>query len=629
MFVIGTAGHVDHGKSTLIEAITGTHPDRLSEERDREMSIVLGFDTFQLPDGKEISVVDVPGHRDFIENMLSGIGAIDAALLVIAADEGVMPQTREHLAILDLLEIDCGVVALTKVDLIDDQEWIELVEMEIQEILSSTALQSAKIVPVSSKTREGIGQLLEELARILDQKQPRPDLNRPRLSVDRAFLVSGFGTVVTGTLLDGSFQVGDEVIILPKKIKGRIRGLQHHNQNVERIQPGSRAAVNISGVDVNHIERGDMIAHPGDYETTGRFTVRFRYLADLEDPVEHNTEVKIFIGADEAEARVRLLGKERLQPGETGWLQLETKDPIVALRGDHYILRRPSPSQTLGGGIVIEPNTPYRYKRFDQEVQNRLELMAQGSPYDVIRQILESEGIMNREDLLFKSSLPEDVFQNTVQELKIDNLTVGIAGKGKEDYLISIRTEWENARSRLVNQILDYHRNYPLRAGMPREELKNQSSLKTDVFELVISDLVDAGEVEQRGPLVREKDHQVKYNADQKSLIEKNRQKFELNPFTPPPVSECREFLGDELYESLVAQEELISLSNEVVFLPETYQEMVDRVRQYIKDQGSITVAETRDLFQSSRRYVLAFLEDLDEQGVTIREGDQRRLRND
>jgi selenocysteine-specific elongation factor len=627
MFVIGTAGHVDHGKSTLIEAITGTHPDRLSEERDREMSIVLGFDTFQLPDGKEISIVDVPGHRDFIENMLSGIGAIDAALLVIAADEGVMPQTREHLAILDLLEVDCGVVVLTKIDLIDDQEWIDLVEMEIREILSTTAFHSAEIVPVSSKTGQGIEGLCDELVRILDQKQPRPDLNRPRLSVDRAFLISGFGTVVTGTLLDGSFQVGEEVVLLPKRIKGRIRGLQHHNQNVDRIQPGSRAAVNISGVDVKDIERGDLIAHPGDYETTGRFTVRFRYLADLVQPIEHNTEVKIFIGADEAEARVRLLGKERLQPGETGWLQLETTDPIVALRGDHYILRRPSPSQTLGGGIVIEPNTPYRYKRFDQDIISRLELMAQGSPEDVIRQLLDTEGILKREDLLFQSSLPEDVFEITIQKLIDESLAVGISGKGKENFLISARNEWEKARSELVNQILEYHKKYPLRAGMPREELKNQSKLDTDAFELVILDLAESGEIEQRGPLVREINHQVKYNTDQADLIERNRQKFEKDPFTPPTASECREFLGDELFESLVAQEKLISLSNEVVFLPATYQEMVGRVREFIKDRGSITVAETRDLFQSSRRYMLAFLEDLDKKQITVREGDQRRLR--
>lgn len=627
MFVIGTAGHVDHGKSTLIEAITGTHPDRLSEERDREMSIVLGFDTFQLPDGKEISIVDVPGHRDFIENMLSGIGAIDAALLVIAADEGVMPQTREHLAILDLLEVDCGVVVLTKIDLIDDQEWIDLVEMEIREILSPTALHSAGIVLVSSKTGEGIEQLLDELVRILNQKQPRPDLNRPRLSVDRAFLVSGFGTVVTGTLLDGIFQVGDEVVLLPQKIKGRIRGLQHHNQNVDQIQPGSRAAVNISGVDVKDIERGDLVAHPGDYETTGRFTVRFRHLADLVQPLEHNTEVKIFIGADEAEARVRLLGKERLLPGETGWLQLETTDPIVALRGDHYILRRPSPSQTLGGGIVIEPNTPYRYKRFDQEIISRLETMAEGSPQDIIRQILETEGFLKRDDLLFQSSLPENVFEVTIQKLIDENLAVRISGKGKVNFLISTRHEWEKVRSMLINKILDYHRKYPLRAGMPREELKNQSGLETEAFELVILDLAESGELEQRGPLVREINHQVTYNPDQIKLIESNRQKFEQDPFTPPTASECREFLGDELFESLVAQEKLISISNEVVFLPETYQEMVDRVQEFIKDQGSITVAETRDLFQSSRRYVLAFLEDLDQQGVTVREGDQRRLR--
>ena len=347
MYIIGTAGHVDHGKSTLIEAITGTHPDRLQEEREREMSIVLGFDSFQLPDGTGVSVVDVPGHRDFIENMLSGIGSIDACLLVIAAGEGVMPQTREHLDILDLLEVEKGVVALTKTDLIEDDDWLDLVEEEIKDRLSTTSLAGAPVVPVSAKAKTGIDDLLAALSSILAGEPEHPDLGRPRLSVDRVFLMAGFGSIVTGTLLDGTLQTGDEVSLLPAGFKGRIRGLQNHSEEVDRIGPGNRAAVNVSGVENKDIKRGDTLTHPGNYQPTRRLDVSFKYLDGTKKNLSHNLEAKLFLGADETLARVRLLGTEQLKPGENALLQLEVEDPVVAVRGDRFILRRPSPSETL------------------------------------------------------------------------------------------------------------------------------------------------------------------------------------------------------------------------------------------------------------------------------------------
>ncbi|MBS3750340.1 MAG: selenocysteine-specific translation elongation factor, partial [Anaerolineales bacterium] len=260
MHIIGTAGHVDHGKSTLIEAITGTHPDRLREERERELSIVLGFDSLTLGSGEEVGIIDVPGHRDFIENMLSGIGGIDAVLFVVAADEGVMPQTKEHLAIVDLLGIEDGVVALSKVDVVDDPDWLDLVEMDLRESLQGTTLAEAPILRVSGKTGEGVEELVKVLGETLSRRPPRPDLGRARLSIDRAFVISGFGTVVTGTLLDGKLEVGDEITILPERTIGRIRGLQVHNKEVEKAFPGSRTAINISGVDVDGLERGDVVA---------------------------------------------------------------------------------------------------------------------------------------------------------------------------------------------------------------------------------------------------------------------------------------------------------------------------------------------------------------------------------
>ncbi|HQK42841.1 MAG TPA: selenocysteine-specific translation elongation factor, partial [Anaerolineaceae bacterium] len=352
MHIIGTAGHVDHGKSTLVTALTGINPDRLKEEHQREMTIELGFASLTLPDGEKVGLIDVPGHRDFIGNMLAGIGGIDAVLLVIAADEGVSAQTREHLAILDLLHITRGLVVLTKLDLVTDPDWLELVELEAREILQHTSLENAPILKISARTGAGIPDLLGSLQHLLKDLPAKPDLGRPRLPVDRVFSLTGFGTVVTGTLLDGSLELGDEVVSLPEGISGRIRGLQNHNQKLQRVTPGSRAALNISGIDKHQLVRGSVIAKPGSYEPTALLDVHFRYLPELTQELRHNTQVKLFIGSGEAGGQVRLLGKEALEPGDEAFLQIRLAHPVVAARGDRFIIRLPSPAETLGGGVV-------------------------------------------------------------------------------------------------------------------------------------------------------------------------------------------------------------------------------------------------------------------------------------
>jgi len=627
MYVIGTAGHVDHGKSTLIEAITGRHPDRLAEERQRQMSIVLGFDSLHLPDGKEVSIVDVPGHRDFIENMLSGVGAIDATVFVVAADEGVMPQTREHLAILDLLGIDSGVLAITKVDLIDDPEWLDLVELEIHELIQDTVLNNAPVVRVSARTGAGMGELIDALTRVLEGKSPRQDLGRPRLSVDRAFSVAGFGTVVTGTLLDGSLEVGDEVVVLPQGLRGRIRGLQSHNQNQERIQPGTRTAVNISGVDVQEIQRGDLIAFPGDYRPTRRLDVRFQYLPDVEKPLSHNTEAKLFLGADETIARVRLLGRQQLLPGETGWLQLEASQPVVALRGDRYILRQPSPSVTVGGGMVVDPHPKKRYRRFDEQNLQRLEALTSQDPAEIVRQILRKEGILPWEVLVLQTSLEEEQLTETVDQLVEEGFAaVSAAAQGKGRW-VSARNQWEQLKNRLLTQIESYHTAYPLRLGMPREELKSQSGIPDQVFEQLLAELISAEALHQEGPQVADPAHRVEFSAEQQKKVSALLEKFADSPYSPPTVSESQKLVGENLFDALVALGKLKKLSEEVVFTSRAYQKMITALQEYLEKHETITVAEARDLFQSSRRYMLALLEALDAEKITIREGDYRRLR--
>ena len=417
MRVIGTAGHVDHGKSTLVQALTGIHPDRLEEKQRREMTIDLGFAWLKLPGGEDVGVVDVPGHRDFIENMLAGVGGIDATMFVIAADEGIMPQTREHLAILDILQVPGGVVALTKVDLIDDPDWLILVEDDVRTALAGTILAEVPIIRVSARTRQGLPELLQALSDCLAERPPRPDLSRPRLPVDRVFTMPGFGTVVTGTLIDGNLRLGDELEILPSGIRGRVRGLQTHKKKEEQAVPGSRTAVNISGVNIDQVLRGDVIAHPGDYHPTRRMDVQFRLLPDVSQVLEHNTQVKLYLGAAEVQARLRLLGVEQLNPGDIGWLQLELDAPLVAVRGDRYILRRPSPGETLGGGMVVDPQPKGRHKRFGSDVLTRLEALAQGDPADILLQALLSLGTASLNEVIDRSHLDERVAQEAVRTL--------------------------------------------------------------------------------------------------------------------------------------------------------------------------------------------------------------------
>ena len=625
MFIIGTAGHVDHGKSTLIEAITGTHPDRLAEEREREMSIVLGFDSFQLPDGKGISVVDVPGHRDFIENMLSGIGSIDACLLVIAADEGVMPQTREHLDILDLLEVDKGLVALTKIDLIDDPDWLDLVEVEIRDLISTTALKHAPIVRVSAKTKSGIDDLLNTLSTVLEDQPERPDLGRPRLSVDRVFLMSGFGSIVTGTLLDGSLQVGDEIELLPEEKSGRIRGLQNHSQDMKKIGPGNRVAVNISGIENKEIKRGDTLTHPGDYQQTRRLDVSFKFLPGIDKPLKHDLETKLFLGADETRARVRLLGVEQLKPGENALLQLEVDDPVVAVRGDRYILRRPSPSETLGGGVVIDPYPPYRHKRFDKEIIDRLESISDGDPADVLIQALTRDRFAPWKEILEVSGLEEGAAREIMDKLIEDGIALELGKKSKK--FLTLKSTWESTLSGLNSRIEDYHQKFPMKVGMALEELKSQSKLADNVFKVAIEGLITAGNVIQTGPNIKNLDFEIRLSAEQNKLTKGLLDQFAANPTQPPSVADCKDSIGEDLYNALIALNELKQLSNEVVFTPDAYQSMVEKLKKKITKDGPITVAQTRDMFGSSRKYMLAFLERLDAEGVTVREGDVRRLK--
>jgi selenocysteine-specific elongation factor len=647
MRVIGTAGHVDHGKSTLVQALTGTHPDRLKEEREREMTIDLGFawmtlpPSSDLPGGEEVGIVDVPGHRDFIENMLAGVGGIDAALFVVAADEGVMPQTREHLAILDILQIGAGVVALTKMDMVPDADWLELVSEDIRQVLGNTVLANAPIIPVSARTGHGIPQLKQALAACLAGRPPRQDLGRPRLPVDRVFTVAGFGTVVTGTLVDGSFQIGDELEILGaarQELRGRVRGLQSHKKKETQAVPGSRTAINISGVNVEDLQRGCVIAHPGDYTVSRRLDVRFRLLPDASQALEHNTTVKMFIGATERVARIRLLGVEKLLPAEESWLQLELDAPVVAVRGDRYILRRPSPGETLGGGIVVDHHPARRHKRFSQEVLERLEALTRGTPGEMLLQALNSVGAASLQEVIGRANLAEDAASAGIQELRQAGLLVAVetdlldqahepGQPVARNVLVASRPYWNGQIERVVREVTAYHQQFPLRKGMPKEELKSRLKLAPRLYNQVLRWVTAQGRLRELGPLLLMPDFVIQFTPAQQRQVDALLQRFFASPYAPPTWKECVAEIGEDLVTALVDTGVLVHIPPDVLFRTPDYQAMVQSLREMISSSGPVTAAQVRDRFNTSRRYVLAFLEHLDAAGITVRAGDFRHLK--
>lgn len=630
MRVIGTAGHVDHGKSTLVAALTGIHPDRLKEEKEREMTIDLGFAWMDLPGGEAVGIIDVPGHRDFIENMLAGVGGIDAALFVIAADEGIMPQTREHLAILDLLEIPAGVIALTKIDLIDDPEWMDLVESDVHNILKGTRLEAAPVVRVSARSGEGLEELIKQLADVLHAQPQRNDLAKPRLPIDRIFSITGFGTIVTGTLLDGKLKSGDEIVILPQGIKTRIRGLQTHKTKEEIAVPGSRVAANLSGVEVSEIRRGNVLVKPGQYKVTKRLDMSFKLLADASAPLEHDAEVKLFLGPQESSARVRVIGAERLMPGEQGWLQVEPEREFIAARRDRFILRRPSPGETLGGGEVIDPHPSKRYKRFSKDIIKQFEAYLLGSPEDLLLQASQSLGISRFGDLYTKARLDEKIANETGIQMLAEGTLIFIDDAAPDlsrDNLVISSTLWQKESEKARGLLQEFHRNFPLRPGMPREEFRSKVDLSGNLFTVVLNRWVKDGLLLDLGTSIALADHQVKLTPEQQARIESLLARFRANPLAPPSLKEVLAEIGEDLLMVLLNQSTLIQLSEDVLLSSDEYKRWVTLLEDFLVKNLQITVAEFRDLVGTSRKYALAFLEHLDGKGITKRDGDQRSLR--
>ena len=636
--VIGTAGHVDHGKSTLIHALTGIDPDRLREEKERGMTIDLGFAWLRLPSGQEASIVDVPGHERFIKNMLAGVGGIDIALLVVAADEGVMPQTREHLAILDLLGITTGVVALTKRDLVD-QDWLELVAAEVEETLTPTSLAGAPIIGVSSTTREGLDELREELDRQLAAERVRRQSGRPRLPVDRIFTMAGFGTVVTGTLIDGQLRIGQEVELLPSGRRVRIRGLQSHRKQVETASAGSRVAINLSGIPTEAIERGEVVTTPGWLKPTRVVDVRLRVVRDPERPLAHNAAVTFHTGAAEALGKVSLLDAEELGAGQSGWAQIRLDRPLAVVRGDLFVVRLPSPSITIAGGSVVDEH-PKRHRRHQARILEQLAVLEQGSPEDVLLQTLRAREPAELTELAKRAALALDEARDIAGRLLTSggmvDLTTNAAGEDgvtttqptslRSNALLISAPGWDQAVLSVQADLERYHAAHHLRRGMPKGELRERLGFDARVFAAVERTLRAQNVMIEDGPYVRRPGFAVHLTAEEERGAEAAMAALADAGISPPARDdlEARLKLSDELIQALVDRGDLVEIAPDLVYRQDTFDAIIASIRALAGEQGSITVGQVRDALETSRKYALAILEHLDERHITRRVGDTR-----
>ena len=607
-FVVGTAGHIDHGKSTLVTALTGIDPDRLAEEKRRGMTIDLGFAHMTLPSGREIGIVDVPGHARFMRNMLAGAHGLDAVLLVVAADEGVMPQTREHLEILDLLEVRSGLIVLTKVDLVD-QEWLDLVTAEVTEAARPTSLAGAPVLAVSAVTGARMPELVDALDVLLAGAEPRRDLGRPRLPIDRVFTISGFGTVVTGTLVDGRLNVGEDLEVLPAGRSVRVRGLQRHNRKVESVEAGNRVAANLIGVEKDELARGDVLTMPGTLKPTRRIDASVRTLASAPQAVRHGAQLLLHTGTVEVGCRLILLEGDELAPGSRGWVQIYLDRPIAAAAQDRFVLRLPSPAQTIAGGTFVDLG-PRKHPRHDSAVRESLMRRAAGN---VLQEELRKYPRGVTVGALLKATL--------ASQADVDKLQARRLG----EWIFSDEA-WKEITERALRELGSYHAAHPLRSGMAREELRSRLGVPPASFAPVVEALVAQGSVAERNGSLAIPQHEVALETEAATALIRV---LGAEPLAPPSLAEAMQKSGatEEMVRALAQRGDIVRVSDDLAFTKDAYASAIALVREIIASSGSITVAQLRDRMRASRRPVLALLEHLDSERVTRRVGDSRILR--
>lgn len=630
--IIGTAGHIDHGKTSLIRAITGRNTDRLKEEQKRGISIELGFTYFDLPSGQRAGIIDVPGHEKFIKNMLAGVMGIDIVILVVAADESIMPQTREHLSILNMLGIKKGFVVLTKSDLVEE-EWIEMVEEEVREEIKGTFLEKSKILRASSATNEGVEdiiKLIDEYAKDLEDKDVD---DMPRLPVDRVFSISGFGTIVTGTLLSGKISVGEEIQIFPGTNTARIRTLQVHDEDEDIAYGGQRVAMNLAGIKKDQIDRGDTIAPIESMKDTTLLDVKIKLLKNIDKIIDNRTRLRLYIGTKEVLCRIVLLDKEVLQAGEEAYAQLMLEEKVVAKKGDRFIVRFYSPMFTIGGGEILEPN-PAKKKRFDKDGIRELQIKEKGSSKDIIENIIQekSQKFPTIKEIAAQRAMLESKIKKEVDNLESEGKVI-VFVLTKDIHVIHI-DYYKKIKDGILKLLRDFHDKYPLRIGLAKEEIRSKflPDIKSKVAELFIELLIKEGLVEQISQNIVIKGFRVELDSDQEKIYKDILNAFKKRKYQPPKREELSDIIDsdkeliEELFMVILNRDELFKLNEEIYLDVSLYEHSIELVEEYIGEKGSISIGEFRDLLDTNRKVALALLEHFDEKKITIRDDDRRVL---
>jgi selenocysteine-specific elongation factor SelB len=629
--IIGTAGHIDHGKTTLIKALTGRETDRWEEEKRRGITIDLGFTYFDLPDGSKAGIVDVPGHEKFIKNMLAGVVGMDMVLLVIAADEGIMPQTTEHLNILNLLGVENGIVVLTKCDLAE-KEWISLVKEDITESLGSTFLEGAPIVEVSSKTGYGIDKLIEEISKIADKSIKERELNTiARLPIDRVFSMTGFGTVITGTLISGILNKGDEVEIYPVNKLCRIRNIQVHSSDVEKAYAGQRTAINLSNIKKTDIYRGCVIAPVNSMRNTKMLDVKLNLLKDSKRVVINRSRLHFYTGTSEILARVVLLDRDELPPGESCYAQLRLEEEIAVRRGDKFIVRFYSPLETIGGGEIIEP-VPKKRKRFDEDLIEELKVKEKGSGADVIEKIIkEAKDLISVSSLAKTTALTEAEVKENIELLDQEE-RISLFAVKNEKYVWHKSFERELEES-LEKYLFAYHKDNKYAKGAKKSEIKSKflPDLKQILFDAVIQSFCERGLLKSFDEFIALPYFKVEYDEDYTKVKERaisilNAAKFEF--LRPEELTEkINHARAEEVISLMVSDKDLFKF-NEMITTMDLYEEAKRLLIDYLGKNGRINAAGYRDLLNTNRKTAIALLEHFDMIKLTKRVENDRILLN-
>jgi len=630
--ILGTAGHIDHGKSALVKALTGVDPDRLKEEKLRGITIELGFAELELPSGQHLGIVDVPGHERFVRHMVAGASGMDLVALVIAADEGVMPQTREHLEICELLRVKQGLVVLTKVDLVEP-DWLELVEEEVREALKGTFLDGAPIVSFSAVTGAGKENLLATLADLAAQVPPKPVTGIFRLPIDRVFTIKGFGTVVTGTAISGRVKVGEAVAVYPPEFKARVRGLQVHGQTVEEALAGNRTAVNLQGLEKEELERGMVVAPPGALIKSRRLDAYLEILPSAPRPLKHRQAVRLHTGTSERVAMPLILDADEMAPGSSGYVQFFLREPLALKPGDRLVIRSFSPAFTWGGGLVLHVN-PTRHKRRHPEVLARFEILEQGSPEDVLRLYLSEAGAAGRSRAELTALLPWDPgdLANRLNAMTRQSQVL-YYDQENQRYLLAV-TAQELERQSL--QILaDYHRKFPLKPGLSKEELRRQlpPAMEVRLFNYLLGGMAQKKQIVSEKDLVRLSTHKVTLAQDQEDVSRRLEELYRRGHFSPPTFKEATEASKiapdkvKQLLQVLVNQGRLIKVKEDLYFHQAAIEALKAALIDFLKQNREITVNQFKDLTQTSRKFSIPLLEYFDSTRTTVRVGETRRLR--